>query len=174
MNRNSIIERLVKNELENAACWVQYLSELVGNQNAGVKICNIMLFVLSIIGAASASACGLLTNGWQWTPTIIFVLIAFVQIFAISNKRNMLDDDYVCKLNKLHIMYIKHLDNVSRLNLDMQDSKMDAEDFKKRYFAIKESLLPIEELKCFLGIKGPNMNNLYEIDLDIARKIGIV
>ncbi len=170
------IERIVWYELVHSAYWEQYLSQYVSHKYDCRKAYSTILLVLSTIGASSFSAWKLIPNGEKWVPTITFGIMAVVQLISICQKNVVIDDETARKLRELRIKYIEYLNKIERLYLDIRDNKMDTETIKKRFFDIRESVYPIEELKDSLNIKKlrrPNIRGQYEMEIRLSRKFGI-
>lgn len=170
------IERIVWYELIHSAYWEQYLSQYVSHKYDRRNIYSTVLLVLSTIGASSFSAWKIIPNGEKWVPTTTFGIMAIVQLVSICQKNLVIDDDTARKLRELRIKYLEYLNKIERLYLDMRDSKLDVQIAKDRFFEIRESVYPIEELKDSLNIKKlkkPNINGQYEMEIRLSRKYGI-
>lgn len=170
------IERIVWYELIHSAYWEQYLSQYVSHKYDRRNVYSTVLLVLSTIGASSFSAWKIIPNGEKWVPTITFGIMAIVQLVSICQKHLVIDDDTARKLRELRIKYLEYLNKIERLYLDMRDSKLDVQIAKDRFFEIRESVYPIEELKDSLNIKKlkkPNMKGQYEMEVRLSRKYGI-
>lgn len=64
---------------------------------------------------------------------------------------------------------------VERLYLDIRDNNLDTDTIKSRFFEIRDTVYPIEELKDSLNIKKlkkPNLNGQYEMEVRLSRKYG--
>lgn len=171
----SRIERIVWFELVHSAYWEQYLSQYVSYKYDYRKVYNTILLVLSTIGASSFSAWKLMPEGEKWVPTITFSLMAIVQLVSICQKNVVMDDDTARKLRELRVKYLEYMHKVERLYLDIRDEKPDIEIVKNRFFEIRETVYPIEELKDSLNIKKlkkPNLNGQYEMEVRLSRKYG--
>lgn len=101
----SRIERIVWSELVHAAYWEQYLSQYVGYKYDWRKRYNIILLILSTVGAASFSAWKLIPNGEDLIPSILFALMAVTQLIAVCQKHVTIDDETARKLRELRIKY---------------------------------------------------------------------
>ena len=168
-------ERIVWHELVHSAYWEQYLSQYVSYKYDYRKVYATVLLVLSTIGASSFSAWKLVPEGEKWVPTVTFGIMAIVQLVSICQKNVVMDDDTARKLRELRVKYLAYMHQVERLYLDIKDNNLDAEIIKKRFFEIRETVYPIEELKDSLNIKKlrkPNLKGQYEMEVRLSRKYG--
>lgn len=172
----SRIERIVWYELVHSAYWEQYLSQYVSYKYDYRKVYATVLLILSTIGASSFSAWKLLPEGEKWIPTATFGIMAIVQLVSICQKNIVMDDDTARKLRELRVKYLAYMHNIERLYLDIRDNNLDVEIIKNRFFEIRETVYPIEELKDSLNIKKlrkPNLKGQYEMEVRLSRKYGI-
>lgn len=175
MAETSKIERIVWAELVHSAYWEQYLSQYVSHKYDKRNLYNVTLLILSTVGASSFSAWKLIPDGEKWIPTITLGLIAATQLVAICQKNVVIDDDTARKLRELRIKYLSYLNQIERLYLDIRDKGLSAEEIKDKFFAIRETVYPIEELKDSLNIKKlkkPNERGQYEMEIRLSRKYG--
>jgi len=169
------IERMVWYELVHSAYWEQYLSQYVSYKYDYRKFYSTIILVLSTIGASSFSAWKLIPDGEKWVPIVTFGIMAIVQLISICQKNVVMDDDTARKLRELRVLYLAYMHKIERLYLDIKDDNLDADTIKSRFFEIRETVYPIEELKDSLNIKklkDPNLKSQYEMELRLSRKYG--
>lgn len=173
MSTISRIEQIVWYEMVHAAYWEQYVSQYISHKHDKRVIYNTIILILSTVGASSFSLWELVPKGKQWVPVVLFGIMAITQLVSVCKKNVVIDDDTLCKLRKLRVMYLGYLNKIERLYIDIKDKNLDNEEIKDRYYSIRETVYPIEDLKDSLNIKKlkkPNEKGQYEMEVRLSRK----
>lgn len=170
----STIEKLIWYELVHAKYWEQFLSQYVSYKTGYRKWYNIVLLILSTIGASSFAAWNLSPDA-KWVPLVLFVLMAIVQLISVCQKAIVIDDETASKIRTLRLKYIEYFNNVERLYLETKNSNMSIDSMTECYYKVREMVYPIEDLKDSLNIsklKGADRKSCYQTELYLSFRYG--
>lgn len=151
-NKRNKIEELVWYEFTHAKYWEQFLSQYSGQKIDWRKWFNIATIILSVIGASSWKLWELL-SGYEWVTPMIFGLVALTQVFAAVQKEIIIDNETLSSIYRLRGLYISYSNKLEKLFIDIIDKKLTRDEIVEQYFALRETVYPIEELKDSLNIK---------------------
>lgn len=164
--KRSLIENVIWYEMVHAKYWEQYLSDYTGFKITRRKWLNIIILMLSTIGASSWSAWKLLPEGTEWLPSLIFGIMGIVQVFNVFQKNITVENTTLESLYRLRSMYISYFNKLERLFIELETNKESENELIEKYYKIRETVYPIEELKDSLNITQIEM-----IDKNIERKV---
>ena len=152
-DKREIIELLLWNELVHAKYWEQYISRYIGRKIDWRKWFNIATIILSVIGASSWKLWDLL-NGYEWVTSMVFGLVALLQVLSAIQKEIVIDNDTLQSLVKLRALYIGYFNKLERLFLDNENETFTKQEIEESYFTLRETVYPMEELKDTINIPG--------------------
>jgi hypothetical protein len=162
----SFIENIIWYEMIHAKYWEQYLSDYTGLKITKRKWLNITILMLSTIGASSWSAWKLLPEGTEWLPSVIFGIMGVVQVFNVFQKNITVENTTLESLYRLRSMYISYFNKLERLFIESEAHKYSQNELIEKYYKIRETVYPIEELKDSLNITQIEM-----LDKNIEGKV---
>lgn len=149
-DKREIIEILLWNELVHAKYWEQYISQYIGYKKDWRKRFSIATIALSVIGASSWKLWSMPGVG-EWSTMIIFGLVAAFQVLSSIQKEVVIDNDTFQSLMKLRSLYIAYFNKLEHLFIDNENG-LEREFVEERYFLLRETVYPIEELKDNINI----------------------
>lgn len=162
MTQNSRIDKIVWDEMVQAKSWEQYISEYTGNKMDWRKYLGISTIILSMIGSTTWALWRVLDVAWiDYITPALFILTAASQLISALQSRIVIDENTLRSLSKLRAMYIKYFNQLECLYLSAHSNSLSQEEITSRFFEIRESVYPIEELKDSLNIK--NLKSVSEI-----------
>ena len=154
MGGNTRLNKLVWDELNQAKSWEQYISEYTGREMDWRNYYNIASIVLSITGSTTWTLWKVLDIDWMnYVTPVLFVLTATSQIISAIQTKVVVDESTLKSLSKLRSMYIEYFNKLEKLYLCVHGNTMNQDDVKKEFFALRETVYPIEELKDSLNIR---------------------
>ncbi|WP_106831139.1 hypothetical protein [Parabacteroides pacaensis] len=151
-NERNRIKELLWYELVHAKYWEQYISRYISHKIDWRKRFNIATVILSIVGASTWKLWAVPGIG-AWASTIIFCLVALLQILSAVQKDIVVDNSTLQSLIKLRTMYIAYFNKLERLFIDVENKNLSPVDIENQYFSLRETVYPIEELKDSLNIR---------------------
>jgi hypothetical protein len=166
MEERSNIEKLIWYEMVHAKYWEQYLSDYSGYKIDYRKWSNIIILLFSTIGASSWAAWKLLPEGNVWVPSIIFAITGVTQLISIFQKNVVADNGTLQSLYKLRTLYISYFNKLEKLFIELDSLKYSEKDLIQKYYELRETVYPIEELKDAL-----NINQMDKIDKKIMDRV---
>jgi hypothetical protein len=148
------IERLAWDECVQAKSWEQYISEYTGHKMDHKKYFDIATVVLAVLSSVSWGGWKVFNNNWFDYATLIFILLTAVSqlISAIGNKV-VITDDALKSLSRLRTLYIGYYNQFEDLMESIVNKSISQKEIKDRFFQLRESVYPIEELKDSINIK---------------------
>lgn len=153
------IEELVWYEMGHAKYWEQYLSEYIGKKIDWRKYINIATIILSVTGASTWEFWSF-SGTRDWAPMVILLLIAALQLLSALQKEIVVDNETLHSLAKLRALYIAYFNKLECLFIQNEAGSISVQEVEDRYFALRETVYPIEELKDFINI--PELKNVKE------------
>lgn len=147
----SKIETLVWHELVHAKYWEQYIPDYITQKIDWRKRYNVIAIILSVMGCATWGLWKMI-NAELATP-ITFALVSIVQIISAVQKDVITDDKTLKSLSKLRTLYIEYFNKLERLFINIEENGLSLKEMEEQYFALRETVYPIEELKDTLNIK---------------------
>jgi len=158
------IEELVWYELVHAKYWEQYISDYAGSKMDWRKIYNIIAISFAIIGGSTWGAWKALDVDWI-TP-VMFGLMGVAQILSAIQKNVIIDNETIKSLNNLRTSYISYFNKLERLFIKIEDKELKKYEIEEQYFALRETVYSIEELKDNL-----NISKLKKVDKNVEKKV---
>lgn len=146
------IEELVWYEFVHAKYWEQFLSQYSGYKIDWRKWFNIGTIILSVVGASSWKLWELVSV-YEWVTPMVFGLVALTQVFGALQKEMVIDNDTLSSIYRLRGLYISYANKLEKLYIEILDKNLTRDEIEQQYFAIRETVYPIEELKDSLNIK---------------------
>jgi len=158
MSENPKIEDLLWYELVHAKFWEQYLAEYTTYKQDYRKIYNIITMIFSVIGASTFPLWKLCSSIEEYIPSIVFGIMAILQILAIFQKNLSSTNEELMNMIKLRGMYIHYFNKLECLYLKTF-KEYDEGQLIEEYYTLRDSTDKIEALKDSLNIH-PNKRSL--------------
>lgn len=144
------IDHILWDEFVQAKSWEQTISDYSSSKLDKKKWFNVITAALVIVGSSTWSFWKIWDADWI-TPTIL-LLVGIAQILSSTQKYIIVDNETILSLAKLRAMYINYTNKLERLVVSMLENQISKEDLEQQYFALRETVYPMEELKDSLNI----------------------
>lgn len=134
-----------------AKFWEQYLAEYTTYRLDYRKWYNIITMILSVVGAATFPLWKAMGDS-IYVTSIIFGIMAIAQLLAVFQKNTVVDSEQLQKTIQLRSMYISYFNSLERLFIENEEGVHTDDELRDRYYALRETTIPIEALKDSLNI----------------------
>ena len=156
-SKKDIMTNIIWFELVHTQFWELYLYEYSDYSKSKIKRFNIYILVISTIGAAIPGSFKFIkfdANTIAIIYFLVFCIMIFVQIMTLVKKEILPNDNKCLDMEKLSMMYLEYLNEVESLWIKLFSGELDGFEAEKKYNELRKKVLPIENLKCSLGIKS--------------------
>lgn len=155
---------LVWHELLHAKYWEQYVSDYTGSMIDWRKWFNITAISFAIVGGSTWGVWKALE--WEWVTPVMFGIMGIAQLLSAIQKNIVIDNETILNLAKLRTFYISYFNKLEHLYLEIADERITQLEAERRYFELRETVYPVEELKDSLNIK-----ELKKIDIEVEHRV---
>jgi len=163
----TLIERIVWDEFVQAKSWEQYISDYTGYKMDWRKWFSIITGALVVIGSSTWSVWNFFEK--SWVAPVVLLIVGITQILASSLPQIIVDNETLKSLSRLRGMYIGYSNKLERLLLKILNKNLSQEEIEEQYFALRETVYPIEELK-----DAMNIRQLKKLSKKIENRIDIM
>ena len=156
-SKKDIMTNIIWFELVHTQFWELYLYEYSDYSKSKIKRFNIYILVISTIGAAIPGSFKFIKFDAKTIAIIyflVFCIMIFVQIMTLVKKEILPNDNKCLDMEKLSMMYLEYLNEVESLWIKLFSGESDGFEAEKKYNELRKRVLPLENLKCSLGIKS--------------------
>lgn len=152
---SSKIENIVWHEYIQAKSWEQYISEYIIHKQDWKKYYSIATIIFSLIGSTSWTIWKIFDVEFMdnYITLPMFLASGISQIISAIQTKIVINNDAFKALLKLRNLYIAYYNKLELLNVDIHDNNISQDEIKTRFFTLRESVYPIEEIKDSLNIK---------------------